>query len=178
MLPKEKTFGLDLRNSRVNWIIWKILWKFVTPLTLFIILIWSFIDMTPNSYGDYIFPIWATAVGWLILFSGLVFVFIMAFVALYKAKENHNSVKDAFKEAASPNSDWTPQNQPTISYRPPSKGPPSYKPKAAGSRRNYNSRLESVTEEGHQLRLNNSNYNRSRIQSPYLDHTPMASIVV
>ena len=60
MLPKdEKTFGMNLRESDANWLVWRILWKFVTPITLFAILIWSFIDMSPSRYGSYILPTWA-----------------------------------------------------------------------------------------------------------------------
>ena len=55
MLPEEKTFGLDLKNSRANWIFWKIMWQYVTPVTLFVILIWSLIDIKPSQYGNQVF---------------------------------------------------------------------------------------------------------------------------
>lgn len=43
------------------------------------ILIFSWIDMRPTEYGDYVFPSWATGMGWLLsLFSvsAIPFVFV------------------------------------------------------------------------------------------------------
>src|SRR6266480_1972085 len=43
---------------------WRTLWAYVTPGITVTLLLFSFIDMKPTSYGDYVFPSWATAVGW------------------------------------------------------------------------------------------------------------------
>lgn len=108
MLPEEKTFGLDLKNSWINWMIWKALWKFITPLTLFVILIWSLIDIKPSQYGDYVFPTWAQAIGWLVLFSGLVFIFIIAIYRVCTDYQLSGSVKQAIRDAKEPTTEWKP----------------------------------------------------------------------
>ncbi|XP_048241891.1 sodium-dependent dopamine transporter-like [Haliotis rufescens] len=45
--------------------------KFVCPLFLVVICCYSFYSYRPPKYGDYIYPTWATAVGWLISVSSL-----------------------------------------------------------------------------------------------------------
>ena len=111
MLPEEKTFGLDLKNSWINWMIWKALWKFITPITLFVILIWSLIDIKPSQYGDYTFPTWAQAIGWLVLFSGLVFIFIIALYRLCTDYRLSGSFKQAFLDSKEPTTEWKPASQ-------------------------------------------------------------------
>ena len=108
MLPEEKTFGLNLKNSWINWLVWKILWKFVTPTTLFVILIWSLIDIKPSQYGTYIFPTWAQTIGWLVLFSGLIFVLVIIFLRLCTEYRISGSIKQAFLDAKEPSDEWKP----------------------------------------------------------------------
>lgn len=45
---------------------WTWMWKVVTPATLFFILFFNWIEYEPLSYGTYIYPIWADAVGWIV----------------------------------------------------------------------------------------------------------------
>ncbi|KAK3863344.1 hypothetical protein Pcinc_030881 [Petrolisthes cinctipes] len=48
---------------------WRTVWKFITPLSVFVILIFTFIDYSPSTYGKYQYPVWADVLGWLISFS-------------------------------------------------------------------------------------------------------------
>ncbi|KAI0236942.1 Sodium-dependent dopamine transporter [Lamellibrachia satsuma] len=62
---------------------WRICWKFVSPLFLFIVIVSSIASYKPLIYpsytvGNYIYPPWANAVGWLIAASSMVFVPIVA----------------------------------------------------------------------------------------------------
>ena len=108
MLAEEKTFGLDLKNSRANWIFWKIMWQYVTPVTLFVILIWSLIDIKPSQYGNHIFPPWAQAIGWLLLFSGLIFILIIAIYKINSEFRSSGDFKAAIIASKKPDKNWKP----------------------------------------------------------------------
>lgn len=108
MLPEEKTFGLDLKNSRANWIFWKIMWQYVTPVTLFVILIWSLIDIKPSQYGNQVFPPWAQAIGWLLLFSGLIFILIIAIYKINFEFRSSGNFKAALIASKAPDKNWKP----------------------------------------------------------------------
>ncbi|KAG7165430.1 Sodium- and chloride-dependent glycine transporter 1-like 1 [Homarus americanus] len=62
-------------------IFWKYIWKFGMPLVVTTILIFSWIDYVPARYGDYQFPVWANVVGWMLSFSS---VTLIPIVAIYK----------------------------------------------------------------------------------------------
>lgn len=44
---------------------WKFCWKFVSPAIIFGILIFTFVNFEPLTYGDYALPQWAQTIGWL-----------------------------------------------------------------------------------------------------------------
>ncbi|XP_050707991.1 sodium- and chloride-dependent glycine transporter 1-like [Eriocheir sinensis] len=57
---------------------WLFVWKYLTPVSVFVILIFTFIDYSPSEYGSYKFPVWADVLGWLISFSCVLAVPIRA----------------------------------------------------------------------------------------------------
>ncbi|XP_076036937.1 sodium- and chloride-dependent glycine transporter 1-like [Oratosquilla oratoria] len=57
---------------------WKYAWKFVTPTSVFAILIFTFLDYAPSSYGNYEFPFWVDVLGWCISFSCILAVPVRA----------------------------------------------------------------------------------------------------
>ena len=99
---------------------WKIMWKFITPiryfqsilqnvnklLSLLIILIWSMIDYEPARYGNFIFPGWAQAIGWLILMTALILVPLFAFLQIKKSPGSNFKEKMIF--ASQPTDKWQP----------------------------------------------------------------------
>ncbi|XP_067649642.1 sodium- and chloride-dependent creatine transporter 1-like isoform X2 [Haliotis asinina] len=63
--------------------------KFVCPLLLFVVFCYSLYSYRPPKYGDYIYPTWATAVGWLISLASLLplaVVFIWTIVSRHETK--------------------------------------------------------------------------------------------
>lgn len=55
---------------------WWLSWVIITPTTLLGIFIFQMIEYTPASYEDYVFPVWADSIGWLIGITTLVPFFI------------------------------------------------------------------------------------------------------
>ena len=58
------------------WIYWYVCWCFVTPLAITFIVIMSAVTYAPAYYGDYTFPTFAEALGWLMVCSPLACVVI------------------------------------------------------------------------------------------------------
>ncbi|CAG9759976.1 unnamed protein product [Ceutorhynchus assimilis] len=64
---------------------WWFSWVVITPLTLLGIFLFQMIYYIPASYGDYVFPLWADALGWLIGISTLVpFFALLVYVLIRK----------------------------------------------------------------------------------------------
>ncbi|KAF7991044.1 hypothetical protein HCN44_000859 [Aphidius gifuensis] len=57
---------------------WKWMWKIITPATLFFILFFNWVEYEPLSYGTYIYPRWADAVGWIVGLFPVCVILIMA----------------------------------------------------------------------------------------------------
>ncbi|XP_076664285.1 sodium- and chloride-dependent glycine transporter 1 isoform X2 [Andrena cerasifolii] len=53
-------------QSRLWRFFWTWMWKLVTPATLLFILFFNWIEYEPLKYGDYVYPQWASIVGWVI----------------------------------------------------------------------------------------------------------------
>ncbi|KAL6447807.1 hypothetical protein ACFW04_000140 [Cataglyphis niger] len=53
---------------------WRVCWKFVAPLFLMFIIVYGLMGYEPLSYEDYIYPVWANVLGWLIACSSIVMI--------------------------------------------------------------------------------------------------------
>lgn len=62
------------KKSFVYWIYWYVTWCFLTPVSIVFIVIMSAIGYSPAYYGDYVFPDWAQALGWMMVVAPLVTV--------------------------------------------------------------------------------------------------------
>ncbi|KAG8230248.1 hypothetical protein J437_LFUL009786 [Ladona fulva] len=62
-------------------IYWRVCWRFVAPLFLMFIIVYGLIGYEPLTYGDYVYPVWANVLGWLIAGSS---VMMIPGVAIYK----------------------------------------------------------------------------------------------
>lgn len=52
----------EMLNMKLS-IIWKIMWKYVSPLSLLALLIFSLLEAKPSTYGNYVFPATADILG-------------------------------------------------------------------------------------------------------------------
>ncbi|XP_076316035.1 sodium- and chloride-dependent glycine transporter 1-like isoform X1 [Tachypleus tridentatus] len=87
---------------------WRIMWKFLTPLSIVAVLIFSWADIHPTKYGSYVYPEWATGVGWaLSMFS----VSAIPLVACIKICKADGPIKKRMKTLLQPTEDWGPKLQ-------------------------------------------------------------------
>ncbi|XP_063978834.1 sodium- and chloride-dependent glycine transporter 1-like isoform X2 [Diachasmimorpha longicaudata] len=80
---------------------WTWMWKVITPAALFFILFFNWVEYEPLSYGTYVYPRWADAVGWLV---GLFPVFVIVLFALFqlrrpKRRSNYDDDDDDEEES-------------------------------------------------------------------------------
>ncbi|XP_048243224.1 sodium- and chloride-dependent GABA transporter 3-like [Haliotis rufescens] len=78
--------------------------KFVCPLLLFLVFCYSLYSYRPPKYGDYNYPTWATAVGWLISLASLLplpVVFIWTVV-----NRDETTLTKKLKKSLEPNETW------------------------------------------------------------------------
>lgn len=87
---------------------WWLSWTIITPLTLLGIFVFQMVDYSPASYGDYVFPAWADAIGLLIGITTLVPLFIFGIHVLWK---RDYTGWDLFR----PTKEWKPQSNLTES---------------------------------------------------------------
>merc|ERR1712106_1209105 len=62
---------------------WKWAWKIVSPSIVILILVITWVDYDGNTCGEYEFPAWANAVGWMITFSSVILIPIVAVIKIY-----------------------------------------------------------------------------------------------
>ncbi|KAG1663867.1 Sodium- and chloride-dependent glycine transporter 2 [Nymphon striatum] len=67
---------------------WQSVWKYITPIVMIAILFFNWYKYQPASYGPYVYPMWAQAVGWLMAFSSVIMIPIFAVYQIVKAKKN------------------------------------------------------------------------------------------
>ncbi|XP_067649486.1 sodium-dependent dopamine transporter-like isoform X2 [Haliotis asinina] len=79
-------------------------YKILCPLFLIVICCYSFYSYRPPKYGDYIYPTWATAIGWLISFSSLLPLPAVFIWAVYNTPGA--TMKQKLKKSFEPSEDW------------------------------------------------------------------------
>ncbi|UYV60163.1 SLC6A7 [Cordylochernes scorpioides] len=104
-------YGLNRFSSNIKDMIgvspniyWKSMWVFITPATLIGILIFLWITYTPASYGDYVFPEWANALGWLMALASVILIPIFAAYEVFKNIRSGEPLSDLLR----PTEDWGP----------------------------------------------------------------------
>jgi len=86
---------------------WKIMWKFVTPALLTGIMIFTWIDFKPSSYGTYAYPVWADALGWGMVMTSVLAIPTVAIINICTA-EKEATLWLTIKKLASPTPEWGP----------------------------------------------------------------------
>ncbi|KAK3612140.1 hypothetical protein CHS0354_031215 [Potamilus streckersoni] len=90
-------------------IMWAYAWKFVSPFVLLAIMIFTWADFKPTVYGQYEFPKWSDALGWLISFSSVLAIpVIMVYKIIQYKRSNGTSVFESMKSLAKTDPDWGP----------------------------------------------------------------------
>ena len=89
---------------------WYVSWRFLTPSVIVVLFIFSLADMKPASYGDYIFPDWATPIGWTFSFIS---VSAIPLFAIYKVMSSDlpRSTMDKIQILLQPTAEWGPKLQ-------------------------------------------------------------------
>ncbi|XP_050001696.1 sodium-dependent dopamine transporter isoform X1 [Alexandromys fortis] len=99
-----KQFSDDIKQmtgQRPN-LYWRLCWKLVSPCFLLYVVVVSIVTFRPPHYGDYIFPDWANALGWIIATSSMAMVPIYA---TYKFCSLPGSFREKLAYAITPEKD-------------------------------------------------------------------------
>ncbi|KAH0954864.1 hypothetical protein HN011_010211 [Eciton burchellii] len=83
-------------------IYWRVCWKFVAPLFLMFIIVYGLVGYEPLSYEDYIYPVWANVLGWLIACSSVIMI---PSIAIYKLCSTPGSFIQRLKVLTTPRRD-------------------------------------------------------------------------
>ncbi|KAL9967788.1 hypothetical protein ACROYT_G026081 [Oculina patagonica] len=81
---------------------WLICWKYISPLMVLGILMFSLIKYTRIKYEDYVYPPWGEAVGWLITVASILFVpllIIKTIVDIYWRENGGENTSQRLHEA-------------------------------------------------------------------------------
>ncbi|CAD5120424.1 DgyrCDS8991 [Dimorphilus gyrociliatus] len=96
----------DMLTFRVP-IVFKYMWKYVTPIILIAIMLFTWIDYQPSYYGSYIFPTWADSLGWTISMTSVSAIPIVAFYKLFMRKSvEGESFMDKIRDLCKPDDTW------------------------------------------------------------------------
>lgn len=93
---------MGMKLGRWTKIYWKSVWLAITPILLVAVFIFILTDLSASEFRGYVFPVWATVLGWMFGLATLLPLFIAAGVELAKKKNN-------FKDLLKPTLQWGPQ---------------------------------------------------------------------
>ncbi|XP_076624729.1 sodium-dependent nutrient amino acid transporter 1 isoform X1 [Colletes latitarsis] len=83
---------------------WRICWCFLTPLTLFSILLYFLYGLTPLTYNGEYYPTSAYVAGWVLLVLGV--IQFPLWIVVTRIQNKHKNALDIFK----PSSNWGPKD--------------------------------------------------------------------
>ncbi|CAD5114513.1 DgyrCDS3637 [Dimorphilus gyrociliatus] len=81
----------------------KICWQFLTPVSIIFILLFTFADFKRSKYDDYIYPLWADGIGWLI---ALFEISCIPATAIYKLYTTKGDLIERIKKLIKPSEEW------------------------------------------------------------------------
>lgn len=89
-------------------IFWKACWKFVSPVFLLTVMVFSLVLYEPKTYGEnYTFPGWAEAMGWMMTLVSL--VPIVVYAIWFVLKQDASSFREKLRIAMRPSADFGPR---------------------------------------------------------------------
>uniref|UniRef100_A0A1I8BTP1 Transporter n=1 Tax=Meloidogyne hapla TaxID=6305 RepID=A0A1I8BTP1_MELHA len=107
-------YGVDNFLDNVKWmigfypplyLIWKILWKFICPFLLLLLLSLIWINNYSIEYNFFVFPQWSIIFGWTISLSPVFIIFTTIFFHFIKSS---GSFSQRIRELLCPADDWGP----------------------------------------------------------------------
>ncbi|GFQ81893.1 sodium-dependent nutrient amino acid transporter 1, partial [Trichonephila clavata] len=87
-------------------IYWRLCWKYISPVVLWFVLIYSLFTHTVIQYGGKEYPTWADRIGWVLVMVSVLQIPIWAIVQIIKYRKN---LRAAFR----PDPDWGPSDRET-----------------------------------------------------------------
>ena len=88
--------------------IWKIMWKFVTPIVIFGIWLFSIISLKPVQYDGQDYPKWAIVVGWMLGMVSLLPIPLMMIVQIINT--DGDTILERVQKLLKPDKNWGPSN--------------------------------------------------------------------
>lgn len=85
---------------------WKICWKYITPVVIAFVWLFSVTQLKPVSYGDYQYPSWAIVLGWMLGLVSLVPIPVCMIIAIYKS--NEGTILQRIQKLLKPDKSWGP----------------------------------------------------------------------
>ncbi|KAK9404342.1 sodium- and chloride-dependent glycine transporter 1 [Crotalus adamanteus] len=87
-------------------IFFQICWRFISPVIIFFILIFTVIQYEPITYNTYVYPTWAIAIGFCMALSSVICIPIYA--GYYILCSEGDSLLQRLKNATRPSREWGP----------------------------------------------------------------------
>lgn len=87
---------------------WSFMWRFLTPITILFVWIFSVVTLGPVTYGTVTYPQWAIALGWSLGVVSLVPIPGCAIYQIYQEKEG--TLIEKIKKLSRPAAKWGPKN--------------------------------------------------------------------
>lgn len=89
-------------------IMWKFAWKFVTPIAILFIWLFSIITLGPVTYGTKVYPEWAVIFGWCL---GVVSLIPIPACALYSVLTAEGTLGERLRKVTKPSPKWGPRKE-------------------------------------------------------------------
>ncbi|XP_061488690.1 sodium- and chloride-dependent glycine transporter 1 isoform X2 [Rhineura floridana] len=87
-------------------IFFQICWRFISPVIIFFILVFTVIQYRPISYNTYVYPTWAITIGFLMALSSVICIPIYAVFCVLRSEGD--SLLQRLKNATRPSYEWGP----------------------------------------------------------------------
>ncbi|PZC81999.1 sodium- and chloride-dependent glycine transporter 1 isoform X2 [Helicoverpa armigera] len=95
------------RQTKLWVFFWSAMWRIITPAALVFILVFNWIEYKPASYGYYVYPMWADAVGWILGVLPVVVVVLMAIDQICSGPDDLTIMEKA-RALSRPTEEWGP----------------------------------------------------------------------
>ncbi|XP_042320542.1 sodium- and chloride-dependent glycine transporter 1 isoform X1 [Sceloporus undulatus] len=84
----------------------QICWRFISPVIIFFILVFTVIQYRPISYNTYVYPTWAITIGFFMALSSVICIPIYAVLCIMRSEGD--SLLQRLKNATRPSREWGP----------------------------------------------------------------------
>lgn len=103
-ITKDIEFMLNMKTS----IYWRLCWGIITPFIMIVVFVYALYGSSTLKFGDdYYYPPGAIAAGYIILFSGMILLPILALIKIFKSEGS--SFREKVRAAYSPLATWGPR---------------------------------------------------------------------